>query len=107
MYIKYIFFLFIVFVVILVPFIFGCFLSVLAMVSAAFLVVNPVGYKAYFFPLNVFILFIAIFFTLLHAQAPDTAWTKAYYRGTDMGKWIEETVDGGFIMVGKSQILPD
>lgn len=40
------------------------------------------------------------------AQAPDTAWTRLYHRGSyDECKWIEETSDDGFALVGVSQIL--
>lgn len=41
----------------------------------------------------------------LKAQAPDTAWTKKYHRGNyDDCKWIEETSDSGFVLVGVSEI---
>ncbi|MCP4581948.1 MAG: T9SS type A sorting domain-containing protein [candidate division Zixibacteria bacterium] len=39
------------------------------------------------------------------AQAPDTAWTKTYHRDSyDDCKWITETSDNGFALVGVSQI---
>jgi hypothetical protein len=52
---------------------------------------------------------ISFFLTLFllpntYSQAPDTAWTKAYHRGTDVCQWIEETSDGGYIMVGYSRL---
>jgi len=51
------------------------------------------------------LIFIAAFITIINAQAPDTAWTKSYHRGSyDECKWIEETSDSGFVMVGVSQI---
>lgn len=41
----------------------------------------------------------------LFAQAPDTAWTKTYDGGgSEECRWIEETSDGGFVLVGISQI---
>ena len=41
----------------------------------------------------------------LDAQAPDTAWTKIYHRGSyDDCKWIEETSDSGFVLAGVSQL---
>ena len=37
----------------------------------------------------------------VHAQAPDTAWTKTIGGlGNDNGRWIQETSDGGFIITG-------
>jgi len=37
----------------------------------------------------------------LFAQAPDTAWTRTYGgSGEDIGKWVHETSDGGYIIVG-------
>ena len=52
------------------------------------------------------LLLVLILFLFLNAysQAPDTAWTKAYHRGTDVCQWIEETSDGGFIMAGFSRL---
>jgi hypothetical protein len=51
------------------------------------------------------LIFIMFFIPLLKAQAPDTIWTKAYHRGSyDHCNWIEETSDGGFVLVGQSVI---
>jgi len=43
--------------------------------------------------------------SITSAQAPDTAWTKSYTLGSyDNCKWITETTDDGFALVGVSQI---
>ena len=54
---------------------------------------------------SIIFLFLMLFlFPDTYSQAADTAWTKAYHRGTDVCQWIEETSDGGFIMVGFSRL---
>ena len=48
---------------------------------------------------------VVSFASLTFAQAPDTAWTRTYHRGNyDDCKWIEETSDSGFALVGVSGI---
>jgi hypothetical protein len=58
------------------------------------------------------ILIIAAFLFVLpisaFAQAPDTLWTRHYgYGGNDEAWQIKHTPDGGFVIVGFSQILGD
>ena len=49
------------------------------------------------------LIFISFYIFLAYAQSPDTAWTKTYHRGSDDDcKWIEETSDSGFVMIGLS-----
>jgi len=51
------------------------------------------------------ILILIVSISIGSAQAPDTAWTKLYHRGSyDDCRWIEETADNGFVIVGVSQI---
>jgi hypothetical protein len=39
-------------------------------------------------------------------QPPDTAWTKTYGgNSADNGKWVQQTTDGGFVIVGSTSSL--
>jgi hypothetical protein len=45
-------------------------------------------------------------FSTLFGQAPDTAWTRTYHRGSsDDGFFIQQTADDGYMLVGTSRIL--
>ena len=54
-------------------------------------------------------IFLFGFFCLqLYSQAPDTAWTRNFHRGTwEVVFSIQQTSDDGFIMVGESHLLND
>ena len=44
----------------------------------------------------------------LYSQAPDTAWTRNYHRGSwESAYSIQQTSDDGYIMVGPSHLLDD
>lgn len=54
--------------------------------------------------LTVTIIVILLNSILLFAQAPDTLWTKTYdYSFQDIGYSVQQTSDGGYIMVGSSR----
>jgi len=51
------------------------------------------------------ILILIAAISITSAQAPDTAWTKSYNRDSwDECRWIDETSDNGFALLGNSQI---
>ena len=47
------------------------------------------------------LLFFFLITQIIFSQTPDTTWTKIFATsGDDYGEYVEETSDGGFIIVG-------
>lgn len=48
-------------------------------------------------------LLLTSYFSLIHAQAPDTLWTKTYGGGThDWAYCVQQTIDNGYVIVGQT-----